>query len=164
MATDISTEALQQAVEEVTGNGGEAIARTHDVSSAEDWKRVVDDVLAEWGTVDILINNAGIAMAKGVLEAEIEDWNKVMAINVTGPWLGMKHVIPVMQAAGRGSIVNVSSIAGMVGGASDGGSAAYSASKGGRPLPDKTHCPVVCQGQHPGKFGASRSHRHRHDP
>lgn len=130
VATDISEEALRQAIEEVTGNGGEAIARTHDVSSAEDWKRVVDDVLAEWGTIDILINNAGIAMAKGVLEAELEDWNRVMAINVTGPWLGMKSVIPAMQAAGRGSIVNVSSIAGIVGGASDGGSAAYSASKG----------------------------------
>ena len=130
VATDISAEALREAVDEVTANGGEAIARTHDVSSIEDWKRVIDDVLAEWGTIDILINNAGIAMAKGVLDAELEDWNKVMAINVTGPWLGMKSVIPAMQAAGRGSIVNVSSIAGIVGGAADGGSAAYSASKG----------------------------------
>lgn len=76
------------------------------------------------------MNHAGIAMPRGVLEAELEDWNKVMAINVTGPWLGMKSVIPMMQAAGRGSIVNISSIAGIVGGASDGGSAAYAASKG----------------------------------
>ena len=130
LATDISEEALNQAVEEVTANGGDAIARTHDVSSVEDWRRVVDDCLVEWGTVDILVNNAGIAMPKGILDAELEDWNRVMAINVTGPWLGMKSVIPAMRAAGRGSIVNVSSIAGIVGGASDGGSAAYSASKG----------------------------------
>lgn len=130
MATDISGEALRQAVDEVTANGGVAVSRPHDVSSSDDWKRVVDDVLAEWGTIDILVNNAAIAMPRGVLDAELEDWNKVMAINVTGPWLGMKSVIPMMQAAGRGSIVNISSIAGIVGGASDGGSAAYAASKG----------------------------------
>jgi NAD(P)-dependent dehydrogenase (short-subunit alcohol dehydrogenase family) len=129
-ATDISQEALEQAVEEVTARGGKAIACRHDVSSAEDWKRVVDTVLTEWGTIDILVNNAGIAMPRGVLDAELADWNKVMAINVTGTWLGIKSVLPTMQAAGRGSIVNVSSIAAMVGGASDGGSAAYSASKG----------------------------------
>ena len=60
VATDISAEALRQAVEEVTGNGGEAIARTHDVASAEDWTRVVDDALAEWGTIDILINKPAL--------------------------------------------------------------------------------------------------------
>ncbi len=131
VATDISAEPLQQAVDEVTADGGEAIARTHDVSSVEDWNRVVDDVLAEWGTIDILINNAGIALPKGILDAGLEDWNKVMAINSTGPWLGMKSVIPTMQAAGHGSIVNVSSIAGIIGGgAGDGGGAAFSASKG----------------------------------
>jgi NAD(P)-dependent dehydrogenase (short-subunit alcohol dehydrogenase family) len=130
VATDISEEPLRQAVDEVIANGGEAIAHTHDVSAVEDWKRVVEGVVAEWGTIDILVNNAGIAMPTGVLDAELEDWNKVMAINVTGPWLGMKSVIPIMQAAGHGSIVNISSIAGIVGGASDGGSAAYSASKG----------------------------------
>jgi NAD(P)-dependent dehydrogenase (short-subunit alcohol dehydrogenase family) len=129
-ATDISEEALQQAVEEITASGGKAIACGHDVSSAEDWKHVVDTVLTEWGTVDVLVNNAGIAMPKGVLDADLEDWNQVMAVNVTGTWLGIKSVLPTMQAAGHGSIVNVSSIAAIVGGASDGGSAAYSASKG----------------------------------
>jgi NAD(P)-dependent dehydrogenase (short-subunit alcohol dehydrogenase family) len=129
-ATDVSEEALRQAVEEVTADGGEALALRHDVSSAEDWQRAVDTVLAEWGTIDILVNNAGIAMPKGVLDAELDDWNTVMSINVTGTWLGIKSVLPTMQAAGRGSIVNVSSIGGIVGGVSDGGGAAYSASKG----------------------------------
>lgn len=87
-------------------------------------------VLDEWGTIDILVNNAGIAMPKGVLDAELDDWNTVMSINVTGTWLGIKSVLPTMQAAGHGSIVNVSSIGGIVGGVSDGGGAAYSASKG----------------------------------
>ena len=129
-ATDISAAALRQAVDDATANGGEAIARTHDVSSPEAWRRVVDDVVAEWGTIDILINNAGILLTKGVLEAELDDWNLVMGINLTGTWLGMKSVIPTMQAAGHGSIVNIASIGGIVGGFADGGGAAYSASKG----------------------------------
>lgn len=127
-ATDISEIALKQAVEDVIAEGGDAIARPLDVSSAGDWQRVVDDVLDEWGTIDILINNAGIEIPNGILDAELDDWNKVMSINVTGTWLGMKSVIPAMQSSGHGSIVNVSSIAGIVGGVGEG--AAYSASKG----------------------------------
>src|SRR4029453_6306071 len=125
-ATDISEIALKQAVEDVIAEGGDAIARPLDVSSAGDWQRVVDDVLDEWGTIDILVNNAGIEIPNGILDAELDDWNKVMSINVTGTWLGMKSVIPAMQSSGHGSIVNVSSIAGIVGGVGEG--AAYSAS------------------------------------
>jgi NAD(P)-dependent dehydrogenase (short-subunit alcohol dehydrogenase family) len=130
VATDISEEALRQVVDEITAQGGKAIAHILDVSSPTDWKRVVDDVLAQWETIDILVNNAGIPATKGMLDAELDDWNKVLAINITGTWLGMKSVIPTMQAAGHGSIVNVSSIAGIIGGVADGGGAAYSASKG----------------------------------
>ena len=130
VATDISEEALEQAVQDVTAQGGKAIARTMDVSSPDSWSRVVADTIDEWGTVDILINNAGIYSPKGILDAELDDWDKVLAVNTTGTWLGMKNVIPVMQTAGGGSIVNVSSIAGIVGGAGDAGGAAYSASKG----------------------------------
>lgn len=78
----------------------------------------------------MLVNNAGIHMAKGILEAELDDWEKVMAINATGVWLGMKTVIPHMQENGNGSIVNTSSIAAIIGGTADAGGAAYSASKG----------------------------------
>ncbi|BCW70707.1 glucose 1-dehydrogenase [Arthrobacter sp. NicSoilB8] len=130
IATDVSEGALNRAVEAVTATGGNVVARTLDVSSPESWQRVVNDVVTEWGTIDILVNNAGIAIPKGILEAELEDWNKVLAINATGTWLGMKNVLPVMQAAGRGSIVNVSSLAAIISGAADGGGAAYSASKG----------------------------------
>jgi NAD(P)-dependent dehydrogenase (short-subunit alcohol dehydrogenase family) len=130
IATDISEDALNRAVETVTATGGKVLARTLDVSSPESWQRVVNDVAAERGTIDILVNNAGIAIPKGILEAELEDWNKVLAINATGTWLGMKNVLPIMQAAGRGSIVNVSSLAAIISGPADGGGAAYSASKG----------------------------------
>jgi 3alpha(or 20beta)-hydroxysteroid dehydrogenase len=130
IATDISEDALNRAVEAVTATGGRVVARTLDVSSPESWQRVVSDVVAEWGTIDILVNNAGIAIPKGILKAELEDWNKVLAINATGTWLGMKNVLPVMQTAGRGSVVNVSSLAAIISGPADGGGAAYSASKG----------------------------------
>lgn len=130
VATDISEDALERAVESVKTQGGEIIARTLDVSSPDSWQHVVADVVAQWGTIDILVNNAGIAIAKGILEAELDDWNKVLAINATGTWLGMKNVIPIMQKAGHGSIVNVSSLAAIISGPADGGGAAYSASKG----------------------------------
>ncbi|MHA6668103.1 SDR family NAD(P)-dependent oxidoreductase [Homoserinimonas sp. A447] len=130
VATDISEEALNSVVDTVTAKGRTAIGRVLDVSSPDAWRGVVEDVVAEWGTIDILVNNAGIAIPKGILEAELDDWNKVMAINATGTWLGMKNVIPVMQKAGRGSIVNVSSLGAIISGNADGGAAAYSASKG----------------------------------
>ncbi len=130
VATDISEDALARAVEEIAATGAEVLTHTLDVSSPESWKSVVADVTAAWGTIDILVNNAGIALAKGLLETELDEWNKVLAINTTGTWLGMKNVIPVMQTAGRGAIVNVSSLGGIISGAADGASAAYSASKG----------------------------------
>lgn len=130
VATDISEDALARAVEEIAATGAEVLTHTLDVSSPESWKSVVADVTAAWGTIDILVNSAGIALAKGLLETELDEWNKVLAINTTGTWLGMKNVIPVMQTAGRGSIVNVSSLGGIISGAADGASAAYSASKG----------------------------------
>ena len=130
VATDISEDALNQAVEGLTDTGANVIARNLDVSSPDSWGRVVDDVVATWGSIDILVNNAGIAIPNGILDAELDDWNKVMAINATGTWLGMKNVLPIMQKSGSGSIVNVSSLAAIISGPADGGGAAYSASKG----------------------------------
>lgn len=129
VATDVA-EALQARVDEINADGGDAIALKLDVSDEVSWKDVVAKAVEQYGTVNVLVNNAGIHMPKGVLDAELDDWNKVMAINTTGVWLGMKHVIPHMQEAGGGSIINTSSIAGIVGGVPDAGGAAYSASKG----------------------------------
>lgn len=130
VATDIVTETLQQKVNEIVENGGQAIAIKLDVASPDSWQEVADATIAKYGKIDILVNNAGIHMAKGILEAELEDWEKVMSINCTGVWLGIKAVIPHMQHNGKGSIVNTSSIAGIIGGVADAQGAAYSASKG----------------------------------
>ena len=128
--TDVAEEALQREAAALRETGATVTASTLDVTSPESWKALIEQTVAEHGHVDVLVNNAGIHKAKGVLEAELDDWNTVMAVNTTGVWLGMKSVIPQMQAQGGGSIVNVSSIAAIVGGQSDAGGAAYSASKG----------------------------------
>jgi NAD(P)-dependent dehydrogenase (short-subunit alcohol dehydrogenase family) len=130
VAADLQFDLLQKEVKAINESGGDALAIELDVSSPEGWKRVVNKTIEKYGKVDILVNNAGIHVAKGILEAEIDDWNKLMAINTTSVFLGMKEVIPHMQKNGGGSIINISSIAAMVGGAADGGGAAYSASKG----------------------------------
>lgn len=101
------------------------------MTSPDSWQNVIDQTLAKYGKIDILCNNAGVHWAKGILDEDMDGWNKMLAINLTGVWLGMKNVIPHMQKNGKGSIVNTSSIAGLVGGAADGGGAAYSAAKGG---------------------------------
>ncbi|UBI74008.1 SDR family NAD(P)-dependent oxidoreductase [Ensifer canadensis] len=98
-----------------------------DVTDFANWEQVVKDVLAIDGRIDVLFNNAGTVHSyDGIAEISIEDWNKVIAINQTGPFYGMKTVIPHMRALGGGSIINTSSIWGIAGAA---GVSAYTASK-----------------------------------
>lgn len=125
--TDIQEDKIKQVAEEIVQSGGEAIGLAHNVTSEEDWKRVVDQAVATFGKVDILVNNAGISSATPFLETDVELWNKVMNINLTSVFLGQKEVIPHMIQQGGGSIVNISSIAGLTGGS---GTGPYTASKG----------------------------------
>jgi NAD(P)-dependent dehydrogenase (short-subunit alcohol dehydrogenase family) len=102
---------------------------TLDVSKEADWKASVDKALATHGRIDVLVNNAGIVFNYGqVLETGLDDWNKVIGVNLTGSFLGMQAVLPAMRKAGHGSIINFSSIWGNVGVP---GAAAYNAAKGG---------------------------------
>jgi len=131
VAGDVSFAALTEIVNEITAAGGDAIAVNLDVSKAEAWDEVVATTLARYGHINILVNNAGIHTGIGILECDLANWNKVIGINAMGVWLGMKAVIPHMQAQGGGSIVNTSSIAAILGGpGADAGDLAYSASKG----------------------------------
>jgi NAD(P)-dependent dehydrogenase (short-subunit alcohol dehydrogenase family) len=98
-----------------------------DVSREEDWKRVVADVIAAHGHVDVLANNAGIIAYETLHDLTLDDWNTVIAVNQTGTWLGMREVIPHMIAQGGGSIINISSIWGSV---AVSGAHAYHATKG----------------------------------
>lgn len=125
--TDIQLDKVEEVAEEIKQSGGDALGVRHDVSSEDDWKNIVDKVLATYGKIDVLVNNAGVSNAVPMLEQTVEIWNKVMNINLTGVFLGQKYVIPHMIENGGGSIINISSIAGLTGGS---GSGAYTASKG----------------------------------
>lgn len=125
--TDVQGDKVQEVVKEIIASGGEAIGFAHDVSSEEQWITVVKETIARFGRIDILVNNAGVSNATPFLDLTLEQWNRTMEINVTGTFLGQKHVIPHMIANGGGSIINISSIAGLTGGS---GTGPYTASKG----------------------------------
>ena len=108
--------------------GTKVIHAVHlDVTRAADWRAAVDACEREFGGLDILVNNAGIANMKGIEETSEEEWDAVVNINQKGVWLGMKAAIPAMRRRGGGSIINISSIFGLIGSA---GSAAYHGTKG----------------------------------
>jgi len=98
------------AIQEV---GGECLATEADVSSAEDVQRLVQTALDAFGVLDILINNAGIGGGAQVHEHEIEDWDQVLAVNLRGPFLLSRAVLPSMRAQRSGQIVNISSESGL---------------------------------------------------
>jgi NAD(P)-dependent dehydrogenase (short-subunit alcohol dehydrogenase family) len=99
-----------------------------DVSSEADWKSTVAGILAQHSAIHVLVNNAGIGGSQRVIDQEsLQDWSRVVAVNQTGVFLGMREVIPSMRAAGGGSIINFSSIWGITAVA---GAAAYHATKG----------------------------------
>ncbi len=98
-----------------------------DVGSEESWKSVVDGILKKHGRIDILVNNAGIIAYEQLHELSLTDWDRIMRVNQTGVFLGMREVIAPMKAQKAGSIVNVSSI---WGNAAVGGAHVYHATKG----------------------------------
>jgi 3alpha(or 20beta)-hydroxysteroid dehydrogenase len=87
----------------------------HDVSSPEQWQAVVDRVVADHGRIDVLVNNAGILHWATMTQTDLDDWERIVAVNQTGVFLGMRAVAPPMQERRAGSIVNISSIAGLRG-------------------------------------------------
>lgn len=127
VATDVQEDKLNDVVKNITDDGGQAIALQHDVSNEQDWEKVVSEAVREFGKVDILVNNAGILIKDEIETTSLENFEKVTNINMNGTFLGMKHVIPEMKKNDGGSIINISSVAGIIGGY---GGAGYNASKG----------------------------------
>lgn len=101
--------------------------RSQDVSGEEGWKALVEEIIKTHGRIDVLVNNAGIIEYDPLDKLTLEAWNRVIAVNQTGTWLGMREVIPHMISQGVGSVINVSSI---WGNAAVGGAHAYHATKG----------------------------------
>ncbi|TMC46533.1 MAG: SDR family oxidoreductase [Chloroflexi bacterium] len=111
----------------IRAGGGEAVYHHLDVSDAAGWDAVVEEVTGSWGGLHVLVNNAGILARTGIADTDPATWNRVLEVNLTGPWLGMRACAPVIRDSGGGAIVNTSSIAGLSGT----GAAAYTASKWG---------------------------------
>jgi NAD(P)-dependent dehydrogenase (short-subunit alcohol dehydrogenase family) len=125
---DIADEAGQALADEITAGGGRAVYQHCDVRSPAEAEALVEGAAQAFGGVDCLVNNAGIALAKSAVATSVEEWERVLGINLTGPWLCARAAIPRMIARGGGTIVNLASNAGLVGFPN---LAAYCASKGG---------------------------------
>ena len=128
VVTDIKEEEGRQVVDAIKAAGGDAIFVRHDAASEDDWKQVIATTLATYGKLDILVNNAGVGKTTNVEDATLEDWRFLMSINLDGVFLGTKYGIEAMKKGSGGSIINLSSILGIVG---DAATASYNASKGG---------------------------------
>jgi len=116
----------KQVEAEINETGGEALFISMDVAKEDDWQRAIDATVARFGKLNVLVNNAGIVDRSSLEETSEEIWDRVMDVNAKGVFLGTKMVIPEMRKAGGGSIINISSISGMV----SVGYPAYNASKG----------------------------------
>lgn len=133
---------------------GAGIDLAHDVTSEADWARVIAEVEARHGRLDGLVNNAGIAVLGSIEDTSLADWRRVMAVNADGVFLGCKAAWPLLKRSRAASIVNLSSVSGLVGGAN---LAAYNASKGAVRLLTKSVAlhgarldpPIRCNSVHP---------------
>ena len=127
VVVDINEAAVRETAGAIRGEGGEAIAVAADVSQSEHVQRYIQTALDTYGRIDVLVNNAGISgKITRITDFPDELFERVLRVNVMGVFFGLKYVLPVMIAQGKGAVVNMASVAGTVGAP---GLAAYSASK-----------------------------------
>jgi len=136
IVTDVQDADGKNVVEEINSAGGDARYIHHDVAQEDQWQSVIAEVLAIHSRLDVIVNNAGIAIAAAsITEMTLEDFQKQNSVNLDGVFLGMKYCIPVMVENGGGSVINMSSVAGLIGSTT---LAAYSMTKGGVRLLSKS--------------------------
>ena len=151
---DILDDLGKQVEAEITEAGRDATYVHLDVTREGDWQSAVATAVRKYGGLHVLVNNAGILIRKSIEETTEEEWDRIMAVNVKGVFLGTKHAIPAMRDSGGGSIVNISSTAGLVGSLE--GSPSYTATKGAVRLFTKAtaiqHAKdgIRCNSVHPG--------------
>jgi NAD(P)-dependent dehydrogenase (short-subunit alcohol dehydrogenase family) len=129
LIADIALNRATEVAREIQSQGGEAIGMYVDVTDSASVSTMVERCVKEWGKVDLLVNNAGIVTTQTVEEMPEADWRRVLDVNLTGPFLCCRAVIPLMRKNGGGKIVNVSSVGGRR--ISYNGGANYTASKAG---------------------------------
>ena len=127
VVTDLDEVGGKKAVEDIKGAGGKALFIKHDVTGEDDWDKVIKQTLSGFGKLDILVNNAGIVLIKEIEHTSLEEWHRVMSVNLDGVFLGTKHAVGAMKKSG-GSIINMSSAVGLIGRPDD--TSAYITSKG----------------------------------
>ncbi len=153
VVTDIDEAGAERCAESIRATGGDALALAQDVVSESAWDNVVERALSAFDRVDILVNNAGIAVLKPLEQLSLADWNRQIEVNLTSVFLGCRAIMPVMRKGGGGSIVNLSSVAGLVGLQT---CSAYGAAKGGVRIMSKTIAVegaadgIRCNSVHPG--------------
>lgn len=125
--TDIQVALGGQAAGGIVKAGGKAVFRPQDVTSEDGWTEIIGGIERDYGRLDVLVNNAGIAIAGFVTDLTLEEWRRQQAINVDSVFLGTRAALPLMRRSGGGSIVNISSVAGLRGAPR---LSAYCASKG----------------------------------
>jgi NAD(P)-dependent dehydrogenase (short-subunit alcohol dehydrogenase family) len=161
---DIADEEGSLVEAQIRSAGGEAVYLHLDVTSELDWRKAVDKTVSRFGKLDVLVNNAGIVINKVPIEDRtVEEWDRVMAVNLRGAFLGTKHAIPRMRESGGGSIVNISSLAGI--GQSQIQEPAYAVSKAAVSMLSKVtasqhaHENIRCNSLHPGPTDGGMLHR-----
>jgi 3(or 17)beta-hydroxysteroid dehydrogenase len=128
VVTDIEESAVECLAEEIKLQGGKALQARLDVTSEDEWNGVIDRILKEFGKLDVLVNNAGVILYKKIEDTSLTEWRRLMSVNLDGVFLGTKCAIKAMKTNGTGSIINIASVAGLIGNPD---AAAYHASKGG---------------------------------
>ncbi len=126
--TDIDEAGIREAAEEIKRTGAKAIYVKHDVTSETEWSRLIERTLKEFGRLDVLVNNAGVIIYKKILDTSLAEWKRLMSVNLDGVFLGTKFAIDAMRKSGGGSIINIASVAALIGNPD---ASAYHASKGG---------------------------------
>ena len=128
VVTDIDAASIERVAAGINARGGRAIFVQHDVTSEAEWSKVIGRTVDEFGRLDVLVNNAGVILYKKIEDTSLAEWRWLMSVNLDGVFLGTKFAIETMKKSGGGSIINISSVAGLIGNPD---AAAYHASKGG---------------------------------
>lgn len=168
IVTDINEQAGRETASAVSALGRQALFLRHDVSKAEDWSSATAAVEERFGRLDVLVNNAGIAIAGNIEDTSLDAWRRTMAVNLDGVFFGCQYGIRLMKGNGGGSIINISSIDGIIGEAD---LAAYCASKGGVRTLTKAvavHCAeqrygIRCNSIHPGYIWTPQTENYLRD-
>lgn len=153
VVTDLDLAGAEDCAAAIRAAGSDALALHHDVTSEGQWQAVIERTIATYGRLDVLVNNAGIAVLKRIADMSLADWNRQIDVNLTSVFLGCKYGMAAMRNSGGGSIINLSSVAGLVGMAT---CVAYGAAKGGVRIMSKSIAVegavdnIRCNSVHPG--------------